>query len=106
MEGIELLKSAAEGTSALPAFVLCDVRMPGADGFEMLTWFRSQKRFNDVYFAMHTGGDVPADRDRAMSLGANDFLTKFPTVAQMRHIAAKVEAVRAASGLGGAQGEN
>ena len=89
-EAIELFRDFTTGKKLgpLPRFVLCDVRMPGADGFQVLQWFRSQPRFNEVFFAMHTGGNEPADRVRAQTLHADDFLVKFPTLPEMQRIAA------------------
>lgn len=72
--------------SRLPFLILCDVRMPKVDGFDVLKWVRNQPHLTGLYFAMHTGGNVPADRARASHLGANEFLVKFPQVAQLRKI--------------------
>ena len=92
-EGINRLRHyAAGGTAQLPAFVLCDVRMPKLDGFDVLKWIRNQPRLSGLYVAMHTGGDVPKDRARARSLGADQFLMKFPTLEELRKIAREASA--------------
>lgn len=88
----------AKRQGTLPAFVLCDVRMPGMDGFDVLKWVRSQPRLGEVYFAMHTGGNVPNDRVRACNLGANEFLPKFPTAAEIRRIATEALDVQGRAG--------
>ena len=62
------------------------------DGLEVLKWVRNQPRLSWVYFAMHSGGDVPADRARARAVGADEYLVKFPTKSEIRAIASHAEA--------------
>lgn len=94
-EATELLRNSKP--ERLPFMVLCDVRMPQVDGLDVLKWVRSQPRLSGLYFAMHSGGDVPADRARARSLGADEYLVKFPTKTEIREIAALAEAKRKSS---------
>jgi CheY-like chemotaxis protein len=89
-QAIELLRKTR--TDRLPFIVLCDVRMPQVGGLEVLKWVRTQPRLSEIYFAMHSGGDVPADRGRARALGADEYLVKFPTKAQIRAIVAHAQA--------------
>src|SRR5688572_2995330 len=79
-EAMELLRncSTKRHGMALPQFVLCDVRMPRVNGFDLLAWVRKEPELNKLYFALHSGGNVPSDRVRACDLGANEFLVKFP----------------------------
>ena len=80
-EAIVFLHAAAlpGAEDLLPCIIFCDVKMPKQNGFDVLEWVRSEKAFKDVPFAILSGGDVPADRERALELGANHFLVKFPT---------------------------
>lgn len=84
--GIAFLRSCMvpKSPQEMPILVLCDVRMPRVDGFEVLEWVRDQPMLKSLYFAMHTGGAVPADRERALKSGANEFLVKFPTVVELQ----------------------
>ena len=94
-EAIELLRKTK--ADQLPFMVLCDVRMPQIDGLEVLKWVRSQPRLSKMYFAMHSGGDVPADRARVRALGADEYLVKFPTQSEIRVIAAHAAGKRTGS---------
>lgn len=59
-----------------PDLVLCDIQMPGWDGFETLEKIRAIPEMSGVPFIFLTGmGEKPLIR-RGMELGADDFLTK------------------------------
>ncbi len=71
---------AASGAEALaqaevepPDLVVLDVRIPPPDGFEVCRRLREASR---VPILMMTAHDSPEDRERALRLGADDFLTK------------------------------
>lgn len=85
-EAIVFLRAATlKGAEELiPVAIFCDVKMPKQNGFDVLEWVRSQKALKQVPFVMLSGGDVPADRSRALELGANEFLGKFPPPEALR----------------------
>lgn len=87
-EAIVFLRAAAlpAAEDLLPCAIFCDVKMPKQNGFDVLEWVRSEKALNGVPVIMLTGGDVPADRERARELGAARFLVKFPTPDVLREI--------------------
>jgi len=60
--------------SLRPAVVVLDINMPGMDGFSVLESLRSHRSTAKVLVltARHAAGDV----QRAMSLGAKDYLAK------------------------------
>ena len=64
-EALELVKSAK------PDIVLLDMIMPGIDGFEVLRRLRAFTQLPVIAFSAS-----PGSYDDAMSLGANDFVTK------------------------------
>jgi serine/threonine-protein kinase PpkA len=62
--------------SASPDLVVCDVQMPGMDGFQVLDRVRADAATSALPFVLLT---VLSDRDsvrRGMRLGADDFLSK------------------------------
>jgi CheY-like chemotaxis protein len=60
----------------LPAFVLLDLKMPGMDGFEVLTWIRQQDELRGLPVVVLTSSDEMSDVNRAYKLGANSFFVK------------------------------
>jgi two-component system KDP operon response regulator KdpE len=64
-EALELAKSSA------PDIMLLDIIMPGLDGFEVLKNLRSFTQLPVVAFSA-----TAENRDRALLLGANDFINK------------------------------
>lgn len=81
-EGYSVLESSSgeEGLRAaetrIPDLVLCDIEMPGLDGFEVLNMFRENPVTAIVPFVFLSGKGKPTDMRRGMELGADDFLTK------------------------------
>ena len=70
LEAIELLKT------ALPVLILLDIKMPGADGFEVLSYLRSQPRLCDVHVIVMSSSTAPVDKERALKLGAKQYWPK------------------------------
>ena len=62
--------------SYLPDLILCDINMPGIDGYAVLTALRAEPRFADTPFVFLTALDDRANQRRGMNLGADDYLTK------------------------------
>lgn len=60
----------------LPSLVLLDLKMPGVDGFEVLTWIRQQPQLKTLRVIVLTSSDAISDVNRAYQLGANSFLVK------------------------------
>ena len=74
-----LHKVAAE----LPDMVLCDIQMPKLDGYGVLRGIRQNGALATVPFVFLTGhGDKPMMR-QAMELGADDFIVKPFTIAEL-----------------------
>jgi len=74
----------ADGPSALGRLegdtlydlVLLDIMMPGATGLEVLGRLRHLRHRQEVPVVILTAKGQDTDRDEALSLGANDFVTK------------------------------
>jgi len=75
-------ETASDGVEALAKLqldfdlILCDVMMPGMDGFEVASRIRKNKKFGDIPIMMVTGLTSKEDRLRAVKAGANDFIAK------------------------------
>jgi len=56
--------------------MISDVRMPGRDGFELLSLLRNSAAWADLPIVMLTGMDNPNLKNQALDLGATDLLNK------------------------------
>ncbi len=76
------VESAEDGEGALAKLkldfdlVMCDVQMPGMDGFELVRKIRETNSSLDLPVIMVTGLAGIEDRLRAVEAGANDFIAK------------------------------
>ena len=59
-----------------PDLIICDVMMPGMDGFNVLKQLRSQTTTETIPFIFLTAKVTKQDRREGMDLGADDYLTK------------------------------
>ena len=60
----------------LPALVLLDLKLPGMNGFEVLTWIRQHYRIRGLPVVVLTTSDQMRDVNRAYQLGAYSFSVK------------------------------
>ncbi len=81
-EGYKVIK-AKNGYEAIevtqykhPDFILCDIMMPGIDGFTVLEKIKANEAMNSVPFVFITAIDERASFRKGMELGAEDYLTK------------------------------
>ena len=75
--------TASDGKMALqlireqrPRIVLLDIMMPRMHGFAALQEIRADPDLRDIYVIMVSAKSYPADIQKAMDLGANDYLIK------------------------------
>lgn len=85
-EGFEI-KRVPNGEDALasalqfkPDLILLDVMMPKVSGFDVLDILRNTPETADVKVIMLTALSQDADKERAKSLGVNDYLVKSQVV--------------------------
>jgi CheY-like chemotaxis protein len=77
---IDYLSSAVQGNNPdkypLPFIMFLDLKMPHVDGFEVLSWMRSQPSLDSLVVVVLTGSNQPRDHQRAYALGARSYLVK------------------------------
>ena len=56
--------------------VLCDVEMPGMDGFKFLAMVNARKELHDIPILLLTSHEEMATKVKALEQGASDYLTK------------------------------
>jgi CheY-like chemotaxis protein len=64
-----------------PALIFTDLNMPDGDGFSLLTWVRTQSWQKSTVVVVLSSTRRGSDIDRAYALGADFFLSKFPSPA-------------------------
>lgn len=60
----------------LPSVLLMDLRMPFLDGFQVMEWLKTQKRFHDLLIVALSGHGELSNVREAHFFGARSFLTK------------------------------
>jgi CheY-like chemotaxis protein len=60
----------------LPALILLDLKMPRADGLEVLKWIRSSACFSGTQVLVLSGSELQEDIRNAYATGANSYLVK------------------------------
>lgn len=69
-------KFADRKTYPLPSVILLDLRMPRMNGFEFLSWLRSEAELKIIPTVVYSSSENPADIRKAYEMGANSFLHK------------------------------
>lgn len=68
---------AVEGLpSDVPDVILLDISLPEMDGTEVLAWLRDRDDLRDVPVIALTAHAMAGDREKYLSLGFNDYVTK------------------------------
>lgn len=95
-DGAELIKflqqippSEVGPTAQAPWLLLLDITMPIMNGFEVLQWLASHKGVPRLWPVMLSGSYRAEDIDRAMRLGAADYLVKPITPQRLAVVAAR-----------------
>jgi len=83
-----------------PDLILCDVLMPGQNGYEVLTALRADSATERIPFIFLTAKGEHADVRAGMNLGADDYLVKPVKVDDLLEaIAARLERTQQKSGF-------
>ncbi len=73
----KLLEKVQKNETPMPALVLLDINMPNKNGFDILEEIRRRPEFVNVpIIIMITSSDLKKDKEQALKLKANGFLTK------------------------------
>ncbi len=81
-QGFAVVEAAAgkeglrKALDSVPDLVLCDLLMPGMNGYEELAALRREQTLAGIPFIVLTGESAPVQLPRGMNLGADDYLTK------------------------------
>lgn len=67
----------------MPNLIICDIRMPELNGYEVLKKVRQDPKTEKIPFIFLTAEQNKSDYFLAMELGADDYLPKFGTFRQL-----------------------
>jgi len=77
---VSVARSGFEALKILPSgdfdLVITDINMPDINGLELIRFARSHARYADTPLIIISTEGRDTDRERAMSLGANEYLVK------------------------------
>lgn len=59
-----------------PDLILCDILMPGMNGYEILHLLHSKEELRHIQFIFLTALAEPAEMIKGIELGADDYITK------------------------------
>jgi CheY-like chemotaxis protein len=89
---IALLMASMQGElGGRPRGCFVDIKMPGQNGFDLLSWIREQALLATMPVVMLSSSDDPRDLDRARELGAQCYLTKYPATKVLVEVIADCE---------------
>jgi two-component system, cell cycle response regulator DivK len=60
----------------IPDVILLDISLPEMDGTEVLAWLRGEEALKDVPVVALTAHAMAGDREKYLSIGFNDYVTK------------------------------
>jgi CheY-like chemotaxis protein len=75
----------------LPCVVLLDLKLPGKNGLEVLSWLRGNPDFTTTVVIVLTTSREPRDIHEAYRLGANAYLVKPTSPTQLTELVAAVK---------------
>ena len=70
--------------------VVTDINMPIMDGLKLVSLIRNDPQYKDVPVVVITTEGATEDRDRALALGANEYITKPIQTARILEVAKKM----------------
>lgn len=89
-EAIEYLKAKGEFADRskfpFPNILLLDIKMPGVNGFDVLTWLRDHPECKVIPTIMFSSSAMESDVHHAYVLGANAFLVKPTSAAELTRL--------------------
>jgi CheY-like chemotaxis protein len=83
---------ADRGKYPLPCVTLLDLKLPGKNGLEVLGWIHGREEFVTRVVIVLTTSREPRDIQEAYRLGANAYLVKPTSPAQLAQIVAAIKA--------------
>ncbi len=61
---------------SIPAVILMDIHLPGANGLTLTQQLRSRKRYRSIPVIVQTAMAMKGDREKCLAVGADDYVSK------------------------------
>ena len=91
---IEMIESLESGAAQeMPDLVLLDLNLPKVTGHVVLERVRSSPRFREARVFVISSSDAPADRERAIKMGAIGYFRKPSSLADFMAIGPRLRAI-------------
>ena len=78
----------AKSLSFRPDMILCDIGLPGLDGYEVARRLRAEKTLASVYLVALTGYALPEDMAKAKEAGFDEHIAKPASLERLEQILA------------------
>lgn len=91
VEYLEILTNDTSSSRSLPMLIFLDLNMPLMNGMEFLQWRRQQPALQTIPVLVLTSSNSPKDISDAYSLGANAYLVKPMSVAELSSLLKSVQ---------------
>jgi len=85
-----LLKKSVQA-AVLPSLCFLDVKMPAADGHEVLRWIRKQPELDRMSVVIISQSEHPTDIKQAARDGAQCYLAKYPRPSVLKSVISEAE---------------
>jgi len=79
VEDLNLEQNREQFTGCLAGLLVLDLKMPRMNGFDVLTWLKTQPRLSELPVVVLSSSIHESDMRKALQLGAREYLVK-PTV--------------------------
>src|SRR5262249_20001067 len=83
---IRILDRVDSGSDECPNLLLLDVNVPRRSGPQVLERLRKSPRCGEIPVVMMSSSDSPADRQRALDLGATEYFCKPSTLSEFMQL--------------------
>lgn len=84
---VETIARPQGGASGIADIVLLDINMPRINGFDVLKALRANADFDASHVIMLTTSEAEEDKEKALGMGANRFMSKPSTTAALQEFA-------------------
>jgi CheY-like chemotaxis protein len=89
-QAIQFIERLDAGAAPQPDIVLLDLNLPKVEGAEVLKRLRASPKCAGAKVLIVSSSDAPADRDRAIELGANGYFRKPESWEQFMELGPKI----------------